>query len=63
VPKPIESKLVKAIERSASLRTTVPATVVDVLGVDAGDSLRWTLDPKRSGVFVSKATGAAESKK
>ncbi len=55
MPKPIESKLVRAIERSDSLRTTVPSTVVDVLGVDAGDSIRWTLDPKGSRVIVTKS--------
>lgn len=55
MPKPIESKLVKAIERSDSLRTTVPSTVVDVLGVDAGDSLRWILDPRGSRVIVTKS--------
>jgi len=63
VPKPIESKLVKAIERSASLRTTVPSTVVDVLGVDAGDSLRWTLDQKRSRVIVARSPGKKDSEK
>ena len=63
VPKPIESKLVKAVERSDSLRTTVPSTVVNVLGVDAGDSLRWSLDPKGSRVVVTKSSGAAPSKK
>lgn len=61
MPKPIESKLVKAIERSDSLRTTVPSTVVDVLGVDAGDSLRWTLDPKHARVVVSKSPTASLS--
>jgi bifunctional DNA-binding transcriptional regulator/antitoxin component of YhaV-PrlF toxin-antitoxin module len=63
VSKAIESKLVKAIKRSDSLRTTVPSTVVDVLGVDAGDSLRWTLDPKGSRVIVSKSQGDAATKK
>jgi bifunctional DNA-binding transcriptional regulator/antitoxin component of YhaV-PrlF toxin-antitoxin module len=62
VPKPIESKLVKAIERSDSLRTTVPSTVVDVLGVDAGDSLRWTLDPRGSRVVVTRAPDKTESR-
>jgi hypothetical protein len=63
LPKPIESKLVKAIERSASLRTTVPSTVVDVLGVDAGDSLRWTLDPNGARVIVTKSLGQDDSKR
>jgi hypothetical protein len=55
VSKPIESKLVKAIERSDSLRTTVPSTVVDVLDVNPGDTLRWTLDPKAARVIVTKS--------
>jgi len=62
VVKTIESKLVKAIERSASLRTTVPSTVVNVLGVDAGDSLRWTLDPRGSRVMVTKSPGTPKPK-
>jgi hypothetical protein len=62
MPKPIESKLVRAIERSESLRTTVPSTVVNVLGVDAGDSLRWTLDPKGPRVVVTKSPVKPETK-
>lgn len=63
MPKPIASKLVKAIERSDSLRTTVPSAVVSVLGLDPGDSLLWTLDPKRSRVVVSKSRASPASEK
>ena len=55
--KPIESKLVKTLKRSESLRTTVPSTVVNVLGLDAGEALRWTLDQRGSRVIVTKSPG------
>jgi bifunctional DNA-binding transcriptional regulator/antitoxin component of YhaV-PrlF toxin-antitoxin module len=61
VSKPIESKLVKAIERSDSLRTTVPSTVVNVLDLNAGDTLRWTLDPKGSRVIVTRSANKYRS--
>ena len=45
VSKSYESKLVKAIERSASLRTTVPLPIVAVLGLEEGDTIIWSFEP------------------
>ncbi len=48
-----ESSLVKPVEASKSLRTTVPQFVVALLGVEEGDALVWLADPKTGKVLVS----------
>ena len=58
-----ESKAVRAIERSDSVRTTVPAPVAALLGVEPGDRLIWTVGPGTGRVSVSKGEGGAAGAK
>lgn len=45
--------LSKANDRSESLRTTVPATIVKLLELKEGDRIEWNLEPAK-GRFVVK---------
>ncbi len=61
--KEYESKLVKAIERSASLRTTVPLPIVAVLGLEEGDTMAWAFEPGSIEVTVRKKPSSKSSKR
>ncbi len=58
----LESKLVKALKSSDSLRTTVPSAIVTLLEVEAGDSLVWKFDPSSRSVAVTKSHDGVEPK-
>ena len=61
--KEYESKLVKAIERSASLRTTVPLPIVAVLGLEEGDTIVWSFEPGSVEASVRRKTAEKSSKR
>jgi hypothetical protein len=46
------SRLVRATRYSASLRTTVPQVVAELLELGPGDSLVWSVDPGGTQVRV-----------
>jgi len=60
-----ESTAVRAVERSASLRTTVPAAVAAILGAEPGSTLLWTVAPGsgRVTVTVRRSTDAGPAQK
>ena len=39
-----QTKVTKAKPETTSVRTTIPAHIVDKLGLDAGDTLDWDID-------------------
>jgi len=43
--------LTKAHNKTVSLRTTVPASVINTVGLRAGDEIGWTITAKGEGVF------------
>ena len=50
----ILQKTMPQLARSKSLRSTVPAIVVVLLGLKHGDRLRWAVDPSTGHVSVAK---------
>lgn len=54
MPKEFESKVFKASPSSGSLKTTVPLAVATVLGLEAGDTLEWTVDVEARKALVSR---------
>ena len=52
--KEFESKVVRVLERSDSVRTTVPGPVAALLDVAPGDTLTWSVRPKSGEITVSK---------
>lgn len=50
-----ESKVVRVLKRSDSVRTTVPSTICDILEISAGDTLVWTVDAKGRRALVTKS--------
>jgi hypothetical protein len=51
-------KTMPSIKNSKSLRATVPAIVVSMLGLKPGDRLHWTLDVATGHVSVAKKSPA-----
>lgn len=49
--------------RSASVRTTIPAAVAAILGVEHLSSIVWSVEPGTSRVYVSVEPPEASSKK
>lgn len=52
--KEFESTAVRSLGRSKSIRTTVPAPVAALLGLEFGDSLIWSVEPGTGRVSVSR---------
>ena len=52
--KEFESTAVQALGRSKSIRTTVPAPVAALLGLDFGDVIIWSVEPKTGRVGVAR---------
>ena len=48
-----ETKVVLAKTASESLRTTIPAHIVEILGLKGGDSLRWDFSTQDSHITVT----------
>lgn len=59
--KVLESQAVRSSNASDSLRTTVPAAVCVLLGVEAGDTLLWELVPGSTKVVVSRQDASKPS--
>lgn len=49
-----ESKAVRSVKASLSIRTTVPEPVAAILGLEVGDTLVWEVEPGSGKVSVSK---------
>ena len=62
VTKSYDSKLVKAVERSDSLRTTVPQPIVAVLGLEEGDTITWSFEPGSTEASVKRKAPEKSSK-
>jgi len=58
--KSFESKTFRASPVSESLKTTIPQSVATVLGVEAGDTLTWTVDVASREATVSRLATAAD---
>jgi|HubBroStandDraft_1064217.scaffolds.fasta_scaffold114534_1 bifunctional DNA-binding transcriptional regulator/antitoxin component of YhaV-PrlF toxin-antitoxin module len=56
-----ESKAVRVLERSDSVRTTVPAPIAALLGIGPGDTLVWEVKLDSGEVSVSRKDGTATS--
>lgn len=54
MPRSFESKAVKSLKRSQSLRTTVPEAIAALLGLEPGDVVLWTVEPGSGRVEVSR---------
>ena len=61
--KSYESKLVRAVERSESLRTTVPLPIVAVLGLEEGDTIVWSFEPGSVEASVRRRAAEKSSKR
>ena len=49
-----ESKAVRSVKKSPSLRTTIPEAISALLDVEAGDTLLWEFEPGAASVSVSR---------
>ncbi len=49
------SRLTRATRYSASLRTTVPQVIAELLELHSGDSLVWTVDASGTRIGVSRS--------
>ena len=58
-----ESKAVRSLKRSASIRTTVPEPIAAVLGLEFGDTLIWEVEPGSGRVSVVVGGGGSKDKK
>lgn len=58
--KALESKAIRALRRSESVRTTVPSAICSLLGIEPGDTLVWTPDVKTGAASVRKAVPGGE---
>lgn len=61
MPGTFRSSIQRVVERSDSVRTTIPEGIAKALGAEAGGTLVWTLDLKAGRVTVT-ADDSAESK-
>jgi hypothetical protein len=62
-----ESRAVRSVKGSPSIRTTVPEAVSAILGISPGDTILWEVEPGTGNVGVSGGgkppTPAKESKR
>jgi hypothetical protein len=58
-----ESRAVRSVKDSPSIRTTVPEAVSALLGLEAGDSLLWEVEAGVSKAVVSRKAGGAHEVK
>jgi hypothetical protein len=49
------SRLIRATRNSASLRTTVPQVVAELLELRSGDSIIWSIDATGTLAWISRA--------
>jgi hypothetical protein len=49
------SQLVRATRRSSSLRTTVPQVIAELLDLQPGDAIVWTIDPAGDHARIGRA--------
>ncbi len=56
------TSLTKANKNSESLRTTVPASIINQFDLKEGDQLQWILEPYKNELFI-KITPIKKSKK
>ena len=61
--KEFESKAVQSLDRSKSIRTTVPAPVAALLGLEFGDVIVWSVEPGTGRITVSTVGGRPTGKK
>jgi hypothetical protein len=60
--KEFESTAVQSLDRSKSIRTTVPAPIAALLGLEFGDVLLWRVRPGTLEVTVSRSPGEKSSR-
>lgn len=58
-----ESKAVKSLKRSDSLRTTIPEPVAALMGLEPGDGVVWTVEPGSGSITVLRKEVSPSSKK
>jgi hypothetical protein len=63
MPGIFRSAVQRVVERSESVRTTIPVGIVKALGVEAGGVLVWTLDLKAGRVTVTAEEASSPGRK
>lgn len=63
MPGIFRSAVQRVVERSESVRTTIPGGIAKALGVEAGGVLLWTLDLKAGRVTVTAEPSESGAKK
>lgn len=58
-----ESKAVRSVKQSESIRTTVPEAISALLGLEIGDSILWEVEPGSGRISVSRKGPAKSSKR
>lgn len=58
-----ESKAVRSVKGSPSIRTTVPEPVAAILGLEVGDTITWLVEPGSGAVSVGRGTAKDSSKR
>ena len=54
MPRIFESKAVRSVKDSPSIRTTVPEAVSALLGLEIGDTILWEVEPVSGRITVSR---------
>jgi bifunctional DNA-binding transcriptional regulator/antitoxin component of YhaV-PrlF toxin-antitoxin module len=57
-----ESKAVRSVKGSASVRTTVPEPVSALMGLEVGDTISWEVEPGTGKISVSRKPPAKLSR-
>jgi hypothetical protein len=52
MPRGQTTSLTKANKTSESLRTTVPASIINQFDLKEGDQLQWILEPYKNELFI-----------
>ena len=58
-----ESKAVRSVKVSPSIRTTVPEPVAAILGLEVGDTIAWSVSPGSGEVSISRGAGSKSRKR
>ena len=63
MPGIFRSAVQRVVERSESVRTTIPGGIAKALGVEAGGVLVWALDLKAGRVTVTAESASSPGRK
>ncbi len=63
MPRVFESKAIRSVRNSPSIRTTVPEPVAALLGLEIGDSILWEVEPGSGKTTVSRKAPEKSSRR